>query len=190
MEGIADLEKSRTPGRTGIAENAARYLYKLMAYKDEYEVARLHSNGKLQAAIEAQFEGDYEVRYHLAPPVVSKKDKITGQLKKREYGPGMQQKFKSLAKLKFLRGTPADVFGYSTERRAERALIKEYESLLAVISRELTPSNHALAVELTALPDLVRGYGHVKMKSIETYKTELAALQVLWPAGLSNTTAA
>ena len=102
----------------------------------------------------------------------------------------MQRKFKSLAKLKFLRGTPADVFGYSKERRAERAMIKEYESLLEVITKDLTPVNHALAVELTALPDLVRGYGHVKMKSIDSYNTELAALRALWPDDLSATTAA
>jgi len=190
VAGIVELEKTKTPGRSGLAANVAKYLFKLMAYKDEYEVARLHSNGKLQAAIEAQFEGEYEVRYHLAPPVISRKDKLTGHLKKREFGPSMQRKFKSLAKLKFLRGTPADVFGYSKERRAERAMIKEYESLLEVITKDLTPVNHALAVELTALPDLVRGYGHVKMKSIDSYNTELAALRALWPDDLSATTAA
>ncbi len=187
---ISEREKANSPGMSGVAENAAKYLFKLMAYKDEYEVARLHSNGKLQASIEAQFEGDYEIRYHLAPPVISRKDKITGHLKKREFGPSMQQKFKTLAKLKFLRGTPADVFGYSAERRAERAMIKEYESLLEKISNELTPANHSLAVELTALPDLVRGYGHVKMESIDTYNAELVRLKAMWPSGHSKSTAA
>ena len=187
---IVEQEKTKTPGLSGIAENVAKYLFKLMAYKDEYEVARLHSNGSLQAAIEAQFEGDYEVRYHMAPPVISRKDKITGRLIKREFGPSMQKKLKTLAKLKFLRGTPADVFGFATERRAERAMIKEYISLLELISTELTPANHALAVQLTALPDQVRGYGHVKMESIETYNAELEALRELWPAGISATTAA
>jgi len=190
VTGIVELEKTKTPGRSGIAENVAKYLFKLMAYKDEYEVARLHSNGSLQAAIEAQFEGDYEVRYHMAPPVISRKDKITGHLLKREFGPSMQRKLKSLAKLKFLRGTPADVFGFSKDRRAERALIKEYISLLETISKQLTPANHALAVQLTGLPDQVRGYGHVKMASMETYNTELSALRELWPAGLATTTAA
>ena len=187
---IVEKEKTSTPGMSGIAENVAKYLYKLMAYKDEYEVARLHSNGKLQTSIEAQFEGDYVVRYHLAPPVLSRKDKITGHLKKREFGPSMQKRLKSLAKLKFLRGTPADVFAYSTERRAERAMIKEYESLLESLSKELTPANHSLAVELTALPDMVRGYGHVKMESITNYNAALATLKASWPAGLSTTTAA
>ncbi len=187
---IVEQEKTKTPGLSGIAENVAKYLFKLMAYKDEYEVARLHSNGSLQTAIEAQFEGDYEVRYHMAPPVISRKDKITGRLIKREFGPSMQKKLKTLAKLKFLRGTPADVFGFATERRAERAMIKEYISLLELISTELTPANHALAVQLTALPDQVRGYGHVKMESIETYNAELEALRELWPAGISATTAA
>jgi len=190
VDRIAKEEKSSTPGLSGVTMNVAKNLYKLMAYKDEYEVARLHSNGKLKAAIEAQFEGDYELHYHLAPPVFSRKDKITGHLKKREFGPSMQGKFKSLAKLKFLRGTPADVFGYSAERRTERALIKEYESLVTIIGNELTPANHSLAVELTNLPDKIRGYGHVKMEAIENYSTELAALKQSWPTGFSATTAA
>ncbi len=187
---IDALEKQKTPGMTGIAINVAKYLYKLMAYKDEYEVARLHSNGKLMAAIEAQFEGDYEVRFHLAPPLISKKDRVTRHLKKREYGPSMLGKFSTLAKLRFLRGTPADVFGYTAERRRERALIKEYRTLIGSIADSLTPANHSLAVKLTGLPDQIRGYGHVKAEAIEQYHNELAELKGNWPSGISTTTAA
>ena len=130
---IAEHEKAVTPGQTGIAVNAAKYLYKLMACKDEYEVARLLSNGKLQSAIEAQFEGDYTVHYHLAPPLVARKDKVTGLAQKREFGPGTQRLFRSLARLKFLRRTVADVFSYTQERRTEKAVLKEYEDTLSLI---------------------------------------------------------
>ena len=189
VDHIATQEKQKTPGLSGVAVNVAKYLYKLMAYKDEYEVARLHSDGKLMAAIDAQFEGDYEVRFHLAPPLVSAKDSITGHLKKREYGPSMMSKFKTLARFKFLRGTPADVFGYSAERRSERALIKEYRALTESIGNELTTANHSLALKITALPDQIRGYGHVKANAIELYHKELAELKAAWPAGLSPTIA-
>ncbi len=187
---IDQQEKQKTPGMSGVALNAAKYLYKLMAYKDEYEVARLHSNGKLVDAIEAQFEGDYEIRFHLAPPLISRKDNVTGHLKKREYGSSMLRRFNSLAKLKFLRGTPADVFGYSAERRSERALITEYEALINTVGNSLTPANHSLAVKITGLPDQIRGYGHVKAKSIEQYHSELAEVTSDWPANISTITAA
>ena len=187
---IAEHEKAVTPGQTGIAVNAAKYLYKLMACKDEYEVARLLSNGKLQSAIEAQFEGDYTVHYHLAPPLVARKDKVTGLAQKREFGPGTQRLFRSLARLKFLRRTVADVFSYTQERRTEKAVLKEYEDTLHRIIDNLSPANHTVAVELAALPDQIRGYGHVKLTSINNYRVELARLNTLWPDGVSKSSAA
>ncbi len=190
VDKITEREKTLAPGLSGIGLNAAKHLYKLMAFKDEYEVARLHSDGKFKAAIEAQFQGDYTVRYHLAPPVLSRKDAVTGHLKKREFGPGTEKLFKTLAKFKFLRGTPADIFGYSSERRHERQLIKDYEALLESIAGNLTTSNHSLAVELTALPDQIRGYGHVKHESFDKYRSEREVLMQHWPNGLSTTTAA
>ena len=190
VEEIAQREKEIAPGQTGLALNVAKYLYKLMAYKDEYEVARLHSDGRFLAAIESQFEGDYRIHYHLAPPVLARRDKVTGQAKKREFGPGTLRLFKTLAKLKFLRGTPADIFGYSKERRTERALIKEYTTLIQSIISNLTPANHALAVELTALPDQIRGFGHVKMASIDNYNNELKSLLSVWPNELPSSSAA
>lgn len=190
VQKITEAEKSKTPGLSGVAHQVAINLYKLMAYKDEYEVARLHSDGKLHAAIEAQFEGDYKIHYHLAPPLVSRKDKVTGHLKKREYGPSMHKRFKMLAKLKTLRGTPADIFGYTAERRAERALIREYETLINSVVQELTASNHSAAVALLSLPDQIRGYGHVKLAAIENYRAELAQLKTSWPTGISTHSAA
>ena len=187
---IAQREKELTPGQTGIALNVAKYLYKLMAYKDEYEVARLHSDGRLLAAIESQFEGDYRIHYHLAPPVLARRDKVTGHAKKREFGPGTMRLFKTLAKLRFLRGTPTDIFGYSKERRTEKALIKEYTTLVHSIAENLTPANHALATEITALPDQIRGFGHVKMASIENYNDELKSLLSVWPDGLPSSSVA
>ena len=187
---IAQREKELTPGQTGIALNVAKYLYKLMAYKDEYEVARLHSDGRLLAAIESQFEGDYRIHYHLAPPVLARRDKVTGHAKKREFGPGTMRLFKTLAKLRFLRGTPTDIFGYSKERRTEKALIKEYTTLVHSIAENLTPANHALATEITALPDQIRGFGHVKMASIQNYNGELKSLLSVWPDGLPSSSVA
>lgn len=189
VEYIAEQEARITPGQTAIATNVAKNLYKLMAYKDEYEVARLTSNGSLQAAIAAQFEGEYRVHYNLAPPVFSRKDKVTGHLIKREYGPSIQKLFTLLTKFKSLRGTPVDIFSYSAERRTEKAMIKEYEALIRTIASDLSPTNHALAVEIVSLADQVRGFGHVKMKALEKYQQDMTKLQAMWPNNLTHTTA-
>ncbi len=190
VESIADREKQTTPGLSGIALSVAANLYKLMAYKDEYEVARLHSNGKLLESIAAQFEGDYEIRFHMAPPVIARKNKLTGHLEKREFGPSMLGKLQVLAKLKVLRGTPLDVFAYSAERRTERALIKEYEALIKTLAGELNPANHAMALQLADLPDQIRGYGHVKAAAIEQFHEHQEQLKSSWSAGISTSSAA
>ncbi|MBN7798495.1 indolepyruvate ferredoxin oxidoreductase family protein [Parahaliea mediterranea] len=145
-----------------IAVAAARNLYKLMAYKDEYEVARLHSSDEFRQQLARQFEGDYELRFNLAPPLLAKRDPGTGHLVKREFGPWMMTAFEWLAKLRRLRGTRWDVFGYTAERRRERQDIADYEAVLETICRELDADNYAPALELARLPAKLRGYGHVK----------------------------
>ncbi len=146
---------------------AARNLYKLMAYKDEYEVARLYSDGEFQSKLEARFEGEYELRFNLAPPLLSKRDPATGQLLKREFGPWMGQVFSVLARLRFLRGTALDMFGYTAERRRERADIEEYLALLQQLVANLDEDNYATARELAELPAKLRGFGHVKDRNRE-----------------------
>jgi len=144
----------------------ARYYAKLLAYKDEYEVARLHSDGEMRKKVEGMFEGDYKVVYHLAPPLLAKTDPLTGEPKKMRFGPWMGGIFGILKKLKFLRGTALDVFGYTEERKMERALIREYEATIARLLAELSPQSHALAIQIASLPDEIRGYGHIKAKSV------------------------
>jgi indolepyruvate ferredoxin oxidoreductase len=158
----------------------ARNYAKLLAYKDEYEVARLYAEAAFAAGLNQQFEGDYRLKFHLAPPLFSKRDPKTGHLIKQEFGPWMLPAFKLLAKLKFLRGTRLDLFGYTAERRRERALIGEYETLVAELLDGLSPANHALAVKLAAIPDDIRGYGHVKDAHLEKAKRKEAELLAQW----------
>ncbi|RLQ21991.1 indolepyruvate ferredoxin oxidoreductase family protein [Seongchinamella sediminis] len=154
----------------------ARQLYRLMAYKDEYEVARLYSDGEFQRKLAARFEGDYELRFNLAPPLFSKRDPGSGELIKREFGPWMQTAFSWLAKAKFLRGTALDIFGYTTERRQERQDIADYCQLLSEIARHLDDDNYSTAVELAASAYQLRGYGHIKDRNREQLQEQQAAL--------------
>src|SRR2546429_1551456 len=151
---------------TKLAEAVARYYAKLLAYKDEYEVARLHADGQFERKIEAMFEGDYRVVYHLSPPLLARRDPRTGEPGKMRFGPWVGFLFKILSSLRGLRGTPLDIFGYTAERRTERALIREYEQTVEQLLAELSPQNHALAVQIASLPEEIRGYGHIKMKSV------------------------
>ncbi|HEX7969327.1 MAG TPA: DUF6537 domain-containing protein, partial [Stellaceae bacterium] len=159
-------EQGMVPGAVGLAEAVARNLFKLMAYKDEYEVARLYTDGTFLKKLHRQFEGDFSLEFHLAPPLLAERDPTTGHLKKRRYGPWMLRAFGVLAKLKFLRGTPLDPFGRSEERRTERRLIAEYEATVDELIAGLTPENHALAIELASVPEQIRGFGHVKMANL------------------------
>jgi indolepyruvate ferredoxin oxidoreductase len=159
-------ERERAPGASGFAEAVARNLFKRMAYKDEYEVARLYTDGSFLRALHRQFEGDFTLEFHLAPPLLAERDPVTGHLKKRRYGPWLLRAFGVLAKLKFLRGTPLDLFGRSEERRTERALITEYEALIDELVAHLDRDNHALAVELAVIPEQIRGFGHVKRANL------------------------
>jgi indolepyruvate ferredoxin oxidoreductase len=139
----------------------ARYLFKLMAYKDEYEVARLYTDGEFLRSLDEQFEGDWSVHFHLAAPLFAKRDG-NGHLMKAKFGPRMLVAFRLLAKLKGLRGTWMDVFGYTAERRAERALIVEYRETVLALLGKLTRGSLEKAVEVAGVPEEIRGYGHVK----------------------------
>ncbi|WP_439102508.1 indolepyruvate ferredoxin oxidoreductase family protein [Congregibacter sp.] len=149
-----------------LTATAARSLFKLMAYKDEYEVARLYSDPAFLAKIEARFEGDYDLTFNLAPPLFSKRDPHTGELKKAEFGSWMLNAFRLLAPLRRLRGTAFDVFGYTAERRQERQDIEDYTSLLAELQSRISVASsdteYELLRELLALPQQLRGFGHVK----------------------------
>ncbi len=162
-------------GKTTLTEAVARYLFKLMAYKDEYEVARLHTDTGFLNRVNAMFEGDFKLNYHLAPPLLaSRNDK--GELQKQQFGPWMLTGFRLLAKLKGLRGTLFDVFGRTEERKMERALIAEYRASLEEVLLSLNAENHATAVEIARIPELIKGYGHVKARHLVTAKPQWAAL--------------
>ena len=160
-------------GTTTLTEAVARYLFKLMAYKDEYEVARLHTDTAFLARVNAMFEGDFTLNYHLAPPLLAKKND-QGELQKRVFGPWMLTAFKGLARLKGLRGTAFDVLGYSEERRAERALITAYRASIAGLLGRLTAANHAEALDMARVPELIKGYGHVKARHLVEARTQWA----------------
>ena len=167
VERVRAAEAERAPGLGGLAETVARYYFKLLAYKDEYEVARLFTAPEFRQKLEAQFEGDYSLSFHLAPPLTAKRDPETGRHKKQAYGPRMMTLFRILARLKRLRGTALDPFGYAAERKAERKLIADYEAMVAEVIQGLTHDTHGLALELASIPEQIRGYGHVKEESIK-----------------------
>ncbi len=163
-------------GETGLTEAAARALFKLMAYKDEYEVARLYTDGRFREAMEQGFEGSPRLTFHLAPPLLAKREARTGHLIKREYGPWVFSAFRVLAALKGLRGMPLDPFGRTGERRLQRALIGEYRALLDEVCNGLSPANHAVALELASLPMEMRGFGHVFERNVTAARDKQSAL--------------
>ncbi len=150
----------------------ARDAFKLMAYKDEYEVARLYTDGEFSSTLKQQFSGNYKLSLHLAPPLISRPDPITGRIRKRLYGPWIFSFLKLLARMKRLRGTRFDLFGYTKERRLERELIVEYRFLIDSLLNGHLKSNYPTAVEIARLPGLIRGYGHIKEASVERYRQE------------------
>jgi indolepyruvate ferredoxin oxidoreductase len=175
VERVRAAEQDRAGG-TRLAEAVARYYAKLLAYKDEYEVARLYTDGAFLKKIEGMFEGGYKVNFHLAPPLLAKPDPQTGEPRKMQFGPWMMRAFGVLAKLKGLRGTPLDVFGRTAERRMERALIGEYEKTVDALLQGLTRDNHAVAVQIASLPETIRGYGHIKAQSVAAARKQQAEL--------------
>ena len=170
IQRVVAAERRVLPGASALSEAAARYLYKLMAYKDEYEVARLHTDPAFLAELDVQFPQGYSVKYNLAPPMLAKTDPATGHLQKQQYGAWMGKAFQRIARLKGWRGGALDFFGKSEERQTERALIEEYIAQLDQIVAKLNADNHAAAVALASVPDEIRGYGHVKEKSLAAAK--------------------
>ncbi|MCR6664065.1 MAG: indolepyruvate ferredoxin oxidoreductase family protein [Luteimonas sp.] len=176
---VRAAERAKAPGATDLSEAVARYFFKLMAYKDEYEVARLYTSGEFRRRIEQQFDGDYKLHFHLAPPLLAKKND-KGELVKREYGPWVFTAFKVLAKLRGLRGSALDVFGYTAERKSERKLIADYESTIGGLLDKLDGGNVGLAAEIAGIPEQIRGYGHVKEAHLHKAKAREAELLKEW----------
>ena len=173
---VAEAEKRVAPESSALSEAAARYFYKLMAYKDEYEVARLHSDPEFKAQLDAMFPNGYTVEYNLAPPMLSKRDPETGELIKQKYGPWMEKAFARLAKFKHLRAGKWDIFGKTEERQMERRLVEDYSKLLDEITGKLSRDNLAVAVQLASVPDDIRGYGHVKERHLKLAEEKQARL--------------
>ena len=165
-----------------LSNTVANYLFKLMAYKDEYEVARLYTTTAFRDKVAAMFEGDYKLKFHLAPPLLAKHD-ANGHLIKKEYGPWMMRAFGVLAKLRFLRGTALDIFAYNAERKQERALIEQYRTTILALLSKLTPANLAQAVAIARIPEEIRGYGHVKERHLKAAKQKEADLLRMFHAG-------
>jgi indolepyruvate ferredoxin oxidoreductase len=176
----AGAERERAPGSDAFARAVARGLFKLMAYKDEYEVARLYSDGAFAAELKDAFDGDLKLTFYLAPSWLAHGDKSGNEPKKIVFGGWMMTGLRLLARLRRLRGTRFDPFGYLPERRAERALIADYEALIVELCGGLTPDNRDLAVALAALPEAIRGYGPIKMKAIAAADEERRRLLDLW----------
>ncbi|NML42746.1 indolepyruvate ferredoxin oxidoreductase family protein [Ramlibacter sp. G-1-2-2] len=166
-------------GKTALAEAVARGLFKLMAYKDEYEVARLHTQTGFREKVAAQFEGDFRIHYHLAPPLLAKTND-RGELVKRKFGPATVHLFRLLAKFKGLRGTALDIFGRTEERRGERALIAQYRATVEELLQRLDAGNHAQALAIARLPEQVKGYGHVKARNLAAVQPQWDALMQQW----------
>jgi indolepyruvate ferredoxin oxidoreductase len=179
VEKVRVAEQQKSPGFTSLTEAVARYAFKLMAYKDEYEVARLYTSGEFEKRIRETFDGDYRLHFNLAPPLFARKD-AEGHLRKAEYGSWVFGAFRLLAKLKPLRGTALDVFGYTAERKRERALIEDYFRTVETLVASLDHENHALAVEIASLPEQIRGYGHVKERHLAAAELRAEQLMDAW----------
>ncbi|MGE5648743.1 MAG: DUF6537 domain-containing protein, partial [Bacillota bacterium] len=176
VEKVRTAEREVAGGKPlRLTEAVARYLFKLMAYKDEYEVARLYADSAFQAKIAGMFEGDYKLKFHLAPPLFAKLD-AEGHLVKQEFGPWMMKAFGVLAKFKFLRGTAFDLFGHTAERKTERALIGQYRETVGALLPKLGADNLGKAVALASIPEDIRGFGHVKERNLKAAKEKEASL--------------
>jgi indolepyruvate ferredoxin oxidoreductase len=179
IDKVRATEQQKTPGTMGLSEAVARYAFKLMAYKDEYEVARLYTSGDFEKRIRDTFDGDYKIHFHLAPPTFARRDS-EGKLRKSEFGPWMFRAFRLLSKFKGLRGGAFDVFGYTAERKMERKLIDDYFATVDELLARLDRNNHALAIEIASIPEQIRGYGHIKDANFEKAKTRWDGLMDAW----------
>ncbi|MGI9303337.1 MAG: indolepyruvate ferredoxin oxidoreductase family protein [Gammaproteobacteria bacterium] len=180
---VREVENEKVKGRTELSKAVASYYFKLLAYKDEYEVARLYTNGDFVRQLEARFEGDFSLEFHLAPPLLARRDPATGELGKRRFGPWMLGAFRWLARFRALRGTKLDVFGYTAERKRERRLVADYERIVEELLAGLDTENHPLAVELAELPAHIRGFGHVKTRSLCDVERKQADLLAAYRTG-------
>jgi indolepyruvate ferredoxin oxidoreductase len=176
--------EARVAGGTRLAEAVARNLFKLMAYKDEYEVARLHTSATFQEQLAQTFEGDYKLVHHLAPPMLAKRNE-QGEPTKRAFGPWMRQAMRVLARLKGLRSTAIDPFGRTQERRTERALIEDYRTCVDELLATLSAQNLSLALDIARIPQDIRGFGHVKARHLETARTRWQSLMAQWREGFA-----
>ena len=181
VDQVVAAEKDRCPDRSELSTAVAKTAYKLMAYKDEYEVARLYSDPMFLRKLEEEFEGDYRLSFNLAPPIIAPRDKTTGLPTKIEFGSWMLRAFGILARFRFLRGSRFDLFGYSQERKMERGLIEAYFENVTALTRNLTRENYALALEIVEVPMTIRGYGHVKVESVKMAEERLQQLLSRWP---------
>jgi indolepyruvate ferredoxin oxidoreductase len=172
-------EQERTPGHSELAQAVARHHFKLMAYKDEYEVARLHLDAVEQTKMRAEFGEDAKVWFNLHPPML----RAMGLDRKLKLGSWFVPSFKALYRMRRLRGTRLDPFGKAKVRRVERALIGEYEDMVARTLSKLTPENHAVALELLELPDLIRGYEEIKLRNVVMFRKRAEALEKRLAAG-------
>ncbi|VVD27491.1 MULTISPECIES: indolepyruvate ferredoxin oxidoreductase family protein [Paraburkholderia] len=171
---VRDWERTVMPREESVTRAVASGYFKVLAYKDEYEVARLHSSPEFVESIRQQFEGDFRIAFNLAPPLVAGKDVLSGEPRKKEYKAWILPAFRMLAKMKVLRGTALDVFGYTTERRMERALIPRYEHTVAEILRYGTARNYKTALRAANMVEKIRGYGHVKERNFKSVDAEWA----------------
>jgi len=179
VEKIRSAESRHMAGKTCLSEATAKYLFKLMAYKDEYEVARLYTTGDFEKRIKETFDGDFKIKFNLAPPMFSKKDS-NGHLIKQEYGSWIFTAFKIMTKLKGLRGGTFDIFGKTEERKMERQLIVDYRHTLEELIGGLNAANYSLAIEIAKVPEHIRGYGHVKEEHFAKAKARKEDLLLQW----------
>ncbi len=183
---IRTVEQTVAGGSTVLAESVARNYFKLLAYKDEYEVARLYTETDFLTRLSEEFEGELSLRVHLAPPLLRRVDAESGRPRKRSFGAWMFHAMRLLARLRFLRGGRLDVFGYAPERRMERRLIVDYEALLEKIASELASSRLGLATDLTGIPRDIRGFGPVKAVAVERAERRRSELLAAWEASVET----
>lgn len=167
VDKVKEAEILKAPGSQALAEVVAGNYAKLLAYKDEYEVARLYSDGRFIESLKENFTGEFELEFNLAPPLISPFDKNLGRPRKLKFGGWMHKGFAVLAKFRFLRGSVLDIFGYTAERKMERSLITKYETLVNEVIGKLNAENHSAAIALLNYPDKIRGYGHIKEKNVK-----------------------
>ncbi len=176
MARVQKAEQALNLDSERLSKTVAQQAFRLMAYKDEYEVARLYTDGRFVEKLKSQFEGDAKLTFHLAPPLLAKRDPVTGHLKKKPYGTWVLTAFKLLSKLKSIRGTAFDPFGYNPERKMERTLAKAYRDMMDVVIANLTAENLPWAIEVAGVFGKLRGFGHIKERNLELVIGELQRL--------------